>query len=375
MPRHAFAFLLILGIWGCGGSGSGGGKGSTPPPTGSTSYRGVFALGQENVDLPGAIYSNSSVDGVALRASWDVLEPSEGSFNFSQLDGQVSAAQAAHKSVSLSVVAGIKTPSWVFADGAAAFTTVVDAKYSDQFCSTSQMPVPWDPVFLSKWTAFIQALGAHYAGNGTISKVHITGINFHTEETGLPAETGGTVTGLDGSTCETNNDVQEWEQIGYTGTLVKNAWMQIAQAFSTAFPGAKISPMVHPNGFPPINDSGQPDSSGTQIQRAFLSSGVQTFGSQFGAQNNGLSQFFVDPEVSGLAPGTVTGYQMLWFVTNDSTCRMNRGSAPCDPHADLLGAVEAAISGGATYLEIYKVDVLNSDLADVISQAHTQLVP
>jgi hypothetical protein len=377
MARLSLAFLLSFGVLACGGSGtsSSGGGGTPSPPPLSTGYRGVFALGQQDVDLPSDIYANPNVDGVALRASWAAVEPSEGSFNFSELDGQVSAAGSAHKSVSLSVTAGIETPSWVYEDGAGAFTTVVDAKYSPQFCSTSQIPIPWDPVFLAKWTAFIQALGTHYSGNAAISKVHITGVNFHTEETGLPAETGGVVTGLDGSPCQTNNDVQEWQQLGYTGNLVKNAWMQMTQALSAAFPGAKIIPMVHPGAFPPIDDSGQPDSSGAQLQRELLSAGLQAFGAQFGAQNNGLSQFFVDPEVSSLAPGTTTGYQMLWFVTNDSTCRMNKGNAPCDPHQDLAGAIAAAVGAGATYLEIYKVDILNPALADVIAQAHSQLVP
>jgi hypothetical protein len=303
------------------------------------------------------------------------MEPSEGNFDFSFLDGQVQAAAAAGKTASISFVAGLDTPSWVYAAGAAPFATSVAQKYDSNFCQPIQVPVPWDSVFLQKWTAFVQAMGAHYGGNATISKIHITGINNHNEETSLPAETGETIQGFHGQSCQTNNDVQQWMSIGYTSALVKNAWSQIASAFSSSFPKAKIAPMVHPGGFPPINDSGQPDSNGAQFQDEIIPVGIAQFGQQFALQNNGLSKGFADPSIVAVAATTTTGYQMLFDVTNDNTCRMNHGNSPCDPRMDLQGAINNGIQSGGTWVEIYQVDILNPSLSDIIAAAHSQLVP
>jgi hypothetical protein len=361
----------------CGGGG--GGSHASPPPGGGgggtfSGSRGVFALQKEGQPIPSAVYADPNVDGIAIRARWSDVEPSEGNFDFSLLDGQIAAANSTSKSVSISLVAGIYSPSWVYAAGASSFSTIVDQKYTQAFCQPAQVPIPWDPVFLQKWTALIQAVGQHYANTPALGRMHITGINFHNEETSLPAQQGGTVVGLNGQVCQTNNDVQEWMSVGYTAVLVKNAFSQIADAFSASFPKIKIAPMVHGGGFPPLNDTGQVDSAGAQLQGQLISLGVGRYGQQFGVQNNSLSASFVDPQVAAVAATTTTGYQMLWFVTNDNTCRMNHFVAPCDPRTDLQGAINLAVQSGGTYLEIYLPDILNPALADIIASAHTQLV-
>jgi hypothetical protein len=371
-------FLLVspFAALACGGGGSatspGGGSGGGGV-TSFSGYRGVFALEQNGVPIDPAVFANPNIDGVALRVRWSDVEPSEGAFNFSFLDGQLAAAGAAGKTASISVVAGIDTPSWVYAAGAASFSTVVAEKFDANFCQPIQVPVPWDSVFLQKWTALIQSLGARYQNNPVIGKMHITGINNHNEETSLPSEEGETIQGLHGSPCQTNNDIQEWMSIGYTSALVKNAWVQIADAFSSGFPKVKIAPMVHPGGFPPINDAGQTDPNGAQLQDSFIPMGIAKYGQQFAVQNNGLSQGFADPSEVAVSGSTTTGYQMLYDVTNDGTCRMNHSSTPCDPRTDLQGAINNGIQSGGTYLEIYEVDILNSSLADIIASAHTQL--
>ena len=67
--------------------------------------------------------------------------------------------------------------------------------------------------------------------------------------------------------------------------------------------------------------------------------------------------------------------QMLWYVTNDSSCRMNSGIKPCDPIAVLQEAVRTGAEYGMSYQEIYQQDILNPVLADVISYAADVLMP
>ena len=130
------------------------------PPYVAPTDTGVFALIGDSMKVQPATLQNPAVDGVSLRQNWSEVEPSDGVYNFAYLDANIQAAQAAGKLVAISVAAGEGTPSWLFAEGAQGFKTI-DPSAS---CQLVEIPIPWDPVFLSKWTTFIQRLGAHYAG-------------------------------------------------------------------------------------------------------------------------------------------------------------------------------------------------------------------
>jgi hypothetical protein len=328
---------------------------------------GVFSLSGSSLPVPAAVLTNPNVDGVALRQSWSDIETSDGHYDWSFLDSQVPAIVAAGKSVSISIMVGEGTPPWVFAAGARSFSTIVLNPGATDFCQTIQIAVPWDPVFLAKWTAFIKAMGAHYATK-PIGSVHLTGLNDQSQETTLPSHMGEVVNG-----CTSNDDVQEWESLGYSGARIKAAWTQIVDTFAAAFPHSKIIPMVLPNSFPPIDDAGHLNPAWTNLQNTLVEIGVARHSSQFGVQNNALSDYFIMPLIQSLASSMTTGFQMLWWVTNDTSCRLNGLITPCDPHTELQQAVATGLNGGAAYLEIYQTDIVNPALADVIVLAHTQL--
>ena len=67
--------------------------------------------------------------------------------------------------------------------------------------------------------------------------------------------------------------------------------------------------------------------------------------------------------------------QMLWYVTNDTSCRMNSGVKPCDPVTVLQEAVSLGAEYGMSYQEIYQQDILNPALVGVISYAADVLAP
>jgi hypothetical protein len=334
-------------------------RAQAPPFSSPTDY-GVFALVGDSASVLSTSLQNSSVDGISLRQSWSEVEPTDGVYDFTYLDSQVKAARSAGKLVAIAIKAGVGTPAWLFNEGARGFNTV-----DPSGCQNVVVPVPWDPVFLSKWTTFIQKVGAHYAGT-PIGRIQLTGFNLGTEETLLPANTGQVVQG-----CTTNNDVQEWQDLGYTGALVKSAWTRITATFAGAFPGSRVVPSLVPGGFPPIDDVGRPNPAWVNLENQLieLTSGQP----QLGLQNNALSDYFIDPLVISYATSKNTGHQMLWFVTSDSTCRMNHRNTPCDPHTELLQAVSVGLEAEADYLEIYQTDIANPALADIVSLAHQRL--
>jgi PKD repeat protein len=73
-----------------------------------------------------------------------------------------------------------------------------------------------------------------------------------------------------------------------------------------------------------------------------------------------------------VANQVTTGYQMLWFVTDDPSYRMN-GGVGIAPATALQNAVDQAIAGHAHYLEIYAADVVNPALQGVLANAHAAL--
>jgi PKD repeat protein len=326
------------------------------PPGTIRSANGVFSVTDSDTTIDAGVFTNSNVDGVLLRTEWNAIETAAGVYNWSYLDGQISAAAAAGKKVSLGIKPGANTPAWVYAAGAVSFS------YTDpKTGSPAMMPLPWDPVFLADWTQFVHALGTRYAWRAAVAQVKITGINLSSEETNLP---------------NSSTDTVNWQAAGYTRVKVENAWQTIADAFSQAFPEVKIALIVVPGAFPPIDDYGNifvsPSGGDPTLINDLINTGISRYGQQFIVQNNGLSDYWICSLVTNVANQVTTGYQMLWRVTNDNTYRMNNG-IPINIRPELQTAVTDGVNGGAQFEEIYQIDVLNSYLAGVIANAHASL--
>jgi hypothetical protein len=315
---------------------------------------GVYDLQDPNqLSIAPAILGNPNVDGIALRSFWNHLEPAHGVYDWTVLDQPLAQSTAAGKSVSLSVTAGIQTPAWVYAEGAAPFP------YTDSSGASQVIPIPWDPVYLADWKEFVQAAGERYASNPAVVQVKLTGLNRETQEVLLPKGAA---------------DLPHWQSVGYTSTKVYDAWVGIVDTFAHAFPNQQLAIIIVPNGLPDIDNRGQVVSgAGEDLVRTLINDGIARYGApQFVVQNSGLSDFYVSSEVVAAASQVDTGYQMLWVVTGDPLYRMS-GGIPMDPATVLQIADDNGIAAGARYLEIYRQDIANPDLYAVVASAHDQL--
>ncbi len=374
-PAHAYAATGIYDVTvtvtdADGYSSSATTSAAVRPSTVFLATTGVYAVGPMGAPIPQAVLSDPNVDGIALRATWDQIETADGVYDWTYLDTQIGAAANAGKKVALGIAAGTATPAWVYAEGASPFQYIDDT--SPQ---TQTIPVPWDPVFLAKWEAFVGALGNRYASNPAVVRVDISGINTTTLETKLPRSQGAVVSNALG-TWTTTNDVANWLSLGYTGQRVESAWQGIADTFSQAFPRTQLDIRIITSGTPPIDDAGNviPGASADpQLVADLINTGIARYGAQFIVQNNGLSDTYLNSQVSAVANQVTTGYQMLWYVTNDPTYRMNNG-VPINIVTELQTAIDKAIAANAKYLEIYYVDIKNPALQAVIADAHTRLL-
>lgn len=335
---------------------------------------GVYALSGQDQSSPSAVIGNPNVDGLALRYSWDELEPNEGVFDWSKIDHEIAQARAHHKKVSLSITPGVRTPAWVYAAGSAQFKFVWDKPWGAPVCSQQKIPLPWDPVFLSKWKTFVRQLGRKYGTDPTLVCVKITGINGATQEAILPHSSNRPIARR-GATCSSGDEVERWRHLGYTRSMIAKSWRTIAVTFGQSFPDKMLGVMLTAGGFPPIDASGNVMNkrADAQIVREIIDEGITMFGSRFVVQNNALSAFWSWNELANLSGRTTIGWQMLWEVTGDRGCRMNHGRKPCDPHAVLQAAVDRGLDSGARFLEIYTSDILNPQLQDVLARAHSRL--
>src|SRR5437868_15198363 len=57
-----------------------------------------------------SVLATPQIAGIHLRDSWNLLEPSPGTFSFNWLDGQLARAKAAGKQVTLGIYTGDHSP-------------------------------------------------------------------------------------------------------------------------------------------------------------------------------------------------------------------------------------------------------------------------
>lgn len=332
-----------------------GAFGAVPVPT------GVFSLSRAGVPADDAVFLNPDVAGVSLRQSWIKIEAVQGQYDWSYFDGEIARAKSAGKKVLLRVMAGgINTPSWVFSAGVQTFTFVNSNPDDTTYGYKMTIPVFWDPILLAKRKNLIVAMGAHFANNPTVVLVSSSGANSITDDWNVP---------------QTDADIKNWKAIGYTSAKLTTACQQEVDATMAAFPTQTVLMAVSQNGLL--------DATPDTVARAVVSYARGKYGARFVLQKNNLAAVTKDPMLTPppqLGPWRIMADnvpqgagQMLWYVTGDSTGRMNGNGLPFDPATTLRRAVQIGLYHRLNYEEIYEQDIVNPDLASVVHYAASNL--
>jgi len=327
--------------------------------------RGVFCLLSTGVGVGDPfVYSDPDVDGISVRQRWGDLEPTEGFYDWTYLDGVTARAVAAGKPILLRVATGGgdialggSCPTWVM-DAVAAEALPPSQKFytfNDDGRSVT-IAVFWDPVWLAKKTAMIRALGTRYSSNPAVKIVGTSFANANTEDWSVP---------------NTPPEVIAWLAAGYTSARMIAAGRQVIDATMVAFPNQYVTLAVGSNG--PTLD---PDPS--YVARNAVLNARASWPGRLIVQKNSLATFIP------AAPGTGTRWdllwnsrpevagQMLWWCYADSTYRVN-GGVPINPSTALINSVNKGAAYGMKYIEIYRSDIIN--LPSASHYAHTVLKP
>jgi hypothetical protein len=324
--------------------------------------KGVVSMfATESGGFPDSILNDSRIVGLDIGDQWQNIEATEGVYDWSSIDTQLPSATAHGKKVVLVITSGgINIPAWLLVNYPAiqTFTFIDTNPYHSTYGQPLTIPVFWDPIFLAKKIALIQAVGAHYAANPSIVVVACSFANATTDDWNIP---------------DAPEDIANWLAAGYTTELMVNAGEAVIDATMAAFPNQNVNMAIGRNatGLDPTED---------YLSETIIDYATTTYG-RFITQKDSLSATTPDPAVSTSSLDnwmvffdqcpSVAG-QMLWKVTGDTTYRMNGGIAG-DPATILLKAITIGTHYGTQYQEIYEIDLENSTLSSVITTASNLL--
>ncbi|MBS1914007.1 MAG: T9SS type A sorting domain-containing protein [Bacteroidetes bacterium] len=299
---------------------------------------GIYcSCGPTNATGPGsvdpAIAAKPFVRGILVRIGWNLVEPSDGTYNWAQLDTQIARARSYGKKVALSVVNGPSAPAWLYAAGVQ--RAVIGAPFNDT------IPYPWDPIYLARWSDLIAHLGARYDGDTTVTLVHMTNATANGFEFFL------------NPTAAFN-----WSAAGYSDMKVIDSWKQVIDAFNAAFPNHYLDNDFHPI-FLTANSSTVPGDSVYAYARRAVGGRYGAFSSWW-SQKNTSAYPMQYADLVGSAHNTFATVQFAYNGTNDSAA-FGAGGMP--------GALQLAIQDGICYWELWNQDILNPKFDSLLANA------
>ncbi|WP_421800521.1 PKD domain-containing protein [Haliscomenobacter sp.] len=276
------------------------------------------------------IAKKSFIKGILVRVGWNLLETSDDVYNWALLDAQIAAAKSYGKKVSLGIGNGPATPAWVYTAGAQKLQS------AHPILGNISLPLPWDEVFLKKWTEFVAQLGARYQQDTTITLVYITNSTSNGIEMQVPLDV-----------------TPSWTSLGYADAKIINSWKTVMRAFKAAFPGHYLS-----NDFHPVNGS-------NVVADSVYAYAIQSMPRQYGAsawwwtqKNTGVYPAQHDILQHSAQNAPFTGVQMAYNGTSDSIA-FGAGGFPA--------ALQLAIKNGVCYWEVWNQDILNSKFNSLLS--------
>jgi len=320
--------------------------------------------------------NNVQVAGSIITVNWRVIEPSEGNFDWSEVDLALKRAKRAHKPVTLNLIAGgASTPDWVKGTPGVELISIFDTNsFHSGYCRRVSIPLFWDEIFLAKKLRLIARAGSKYGHNPNVLGVMVSFANAFTNDWSVATAVG--------SYCGKEiNHVKAWLNKGYTTEKMLNAGKMTIDAWAAAFPGKALKlpiRVTHKN----------LDGTASNLADKIISYGYATYPDTFYAQSNSLNASTpyassskvtkADPNSDGYILKLLTqhpnhiGLQMLASASNGKrdNCRQNAGVSPCPPYDVLMESVERGLSYSPAYIEYWREDAENMDFQDILKYAN-----
>lgn len=305
--------------------------------TASVDKKLAFALlslaNKDNISQVDALLSNPSIDGIAVQIGWIGMETADEVFDWTTLDTLVKKVKKEWKGLTLHIFSwvgwALPFPLWLKNAGVETYT-LTDFKGRKR-----EEALPWDKTFLSQYSQFLNTLSTHLTSTNWLDIIKRISVSVPVAEMDLVA-------------CRENMLAGSYE---YDREVYLSAWKMMVDAYVTSFPTVKklISAPVGLICFPKHDTQffvDIMDYANTNYANMFI---------PFAADLTVEGSDRMNPYIEQFSKGGLW-YQPIWSSTEDPSNRM-KGIYPWS----LLKATCKAISDNADYIEIYAVDVSNTD--------------
>jgi len=200
---------------------------SRPVKTESQVVKGIYSYGLAKNFMNSTSLNLDYIDVMTAAFTWQDMEPQEGKYDFSQIDGHIAWASSHQKKVNIVLYAGNKSPQWLYEKKIPAIHWSRKWKEDQAIARQSTheqetAPVFWDLNYLLYWKKFVSVLAERYRDNDHIGYILITGPT--------PKDyTTGTVIRYD----------EDWEKVvdlGYTYEKHLAAWTDLVDHYVRVLP-------------------------------------------------------------------------------------------------------------------------------------------
>jgi hypothetical protein len=286
-------------------------------------------------------FNNSAADGLMFRTAWGEMEKTDGDYNWSKVDAMLSAAQAAHKPMGLGVAAGFRSPPWLADAGAQMMTGSLVRSFAAT--RTMTMPLPWDPVYLKKWGAFLSMLGQRYDQNPNLAYVTMAGMGIAFEPFMAKAP----------------QDVEKFRSLGGLPSWTEGS-ERIIDLYAQAFPQTPfIFAMNRPIASPDADDA----------LATVVTYGLEKYPGRFGVMYHGLDATaseldYFSRTIKENAGKTTVGYQVVWSTTGINA-RWLKGN--------LEDVLESGVRMKAHFIEVYGSDCDDPQYSSLLQRVGGEL--
>ena len=304
--------------------------------------------------------NNPFVSGVAVQINWRDIEPVQGKPDWSKLDALFAAAISSQKWVQLDIVPGFFSPEWALAG---AKTDLFLVPYGPDHGTVAKLPMPWDPVYLDRWFAFVKQLSERYGKSPAFRMIAAAGPTSVSEEMTLPSNS--------------PPAVKKWLSDGYTPAKYLGAWEKAFHVYADSFPNQCVS-LAAP-GLPILErgKSGRP--ARLAAKQDIVERAVKVLGRRLAIQSNDLHAGHAQVEafdgtdfINSYSGRIITGFEMRGGSQGAGPSQV-MGAAGNPPLA-LRKSVDKGMAANSSgrhinFLEIYEGDVLAPDMQPVLQYA------
>ncbi|NVN96396.1 MAG: T9SS type A sorting domain-containing protein [Bacteroidetes bacterium] len=328
-----------------------------------TGESGVYYLGTANIPISITNYSNPNINGVVVRFTWDVLEPTPNNFNWTFIDGEITKAITYNKKISLQPLG---VPHWLDSIGVQQYYYIDKNTAHSTYGHIVSNVLPWDSIYVIRYKNLLQQLAVKYSSNPTVSYINAIGVAF---SRGLP----------DTVLTDTTLLIKQpfWTAYNYNADTLGLLMNHITDYYMALFPSTPLWCSVDYVIFQP-NATGQ---ARNYLATIYCNYGITNYSDRFGLFREDISACNPPSSVSSGSQWYImqqnhcrTGAQMLWSV-QDGPTRMNPcGILPNTKAIVLDSSVNKGLSYGMRYLEIYGADISDASLTTSIQQANTKLI-